>query len=456
MKSEYPTPFLVSLLKDEDPRIRTLAADALVAKGDMRLQQYLAPLVRDQAATFDLITALPTNNYTPPRYTKNTVGAAVLRLVEMTDAGAFDRYWAVHANREFCTGWFLWEFLHPHFAARARQQIQKLPSPDRELTMLWIGDGKHGVNNQFDGYSQMELLDAAKKLGRVNVLEVLRHQAPTTDPDLLDVDGSDLRLNYRDYWVAHFLLAHVKDLLVPSDAKTLFDLESAERSANNRRGRAHREWWYIAAAHLQPSDAKAILDEADKRWNDAADIQLARWDLQGPAALPGIIDRFYSSPKAQESLVWALYPFDAGDPYQPLVMAILASDRRAQITGEAMYRFIGIARRSHANIDREIADWVFAQPPDPDMGVVAVPRRLVVDTSGIARQLVRDPRFENADGQLLYVIEQRLVGDLALTREQEVRLAQLTTQLYSQHPQSSPPAVLQETRALLRKGVGAD
>jgi HEAT repeat protein len=60
MQANYPVPFLLSLLKDPDPKIRTLAASALVAKGDPRLQRHLGPLLVDQNPTFDVITTLPT------------------------------------------------------------------------------------------------------------------------------------------------------------------------------------------------------------------------------------------------------------------------------------------------------------------------------------------------------------------------------------------------------------
>lgn len=62
MQTDYPIPFLLSLLKDDDPKIRTLAAAALVAKGDPRLQRYLALLVADQSPTFDVIITPPTDN----------------------------------------------------------------------------------------------------------------------------------------------------------------------------------------------------------------------------------------------------------------------------------------------------------------------------------------------------------------------------------------------------------
>jgi hypothetical protein len=457
MGADYPVPFLLSLLKNPDPKIRTLAAAVLVAKGDMRLQHDLAPLVRDQSATFDVIVTPATAMTRPPHYAPQTVAMAVLKLVGMPSADAFDRYWAIHVGRDHCATWFLWQVLHPPFASVAREQIQRLPSPDRELTILWIGkDRNDSTHLRYPGYSNEELLDAAKKLGRDNILATLRGQAPTSDPDILNLKAGDDLLYEHQSAIGHFLLAHAKYLLKPSDADTLLDLETAEGNIKDSRHPVYREWWPIAAANLRPKDADAILDAAEIRWPHYADIQLARWDIYGRTALPKILEEFYSSPETQEGLPLSIGDADPNTSYQPLVEAILASDGHLHISGGAMYRFGDLARKWKISFDRQIIDWVYAQPPDPDLGIWKTPRDLVVRSSGVARKLILDPRFNQADGQLLYIIEQSNLGRLTLTHAQEVRLSQLTMQLYSQHPQSSPEPVLQETRALLREGVRVD
>jgi hypothetical protein len=121
-----------------------------------------------------------------------------------------------------------------------------------------------------------------------------------------------------------------------------------------------------------------------------------------------------------------------------------------------MYCFGSLSTRTwkaKAILDQPIIDWVFAQPPDPHIALAGPPRELVVRTSGVARKLVLDPRFNKADGQLLFIVEQSLLGDLKLNRAQLDRLSKLGTQLYSQHPKSDPEPVLRETRDLLRQGV---
>lgn len=455
IETYYSVPFLLPLLKDRDARIRTLAAAALVAKGDPRLQRHLAPLVRDESPTFDVITTLLTDNYTPPQYTPRTVSEAVLRLVEMPSADEFDRYWKAHADRDYCASWFLWQFLHPPFASVAREQIERLPLSDRELTILWIGEGTddHG-NGEFAGYSKQELLNAAKRLGPENVLYVLRGDPRTSDPDIreIGVHDADFPARWNAYTHAsrlgNFLLTHAKSLLTDSDSKTLLELGIEESS----RIPAYPELWFVAAANLRPQNADSILEVAELLWPLAGDIQLARWDVRGQAALPTILEHFYRSPEAQEALACSL----PDESYLALVEGILASKGHLQISGRAMYCFGDLNTRTwkaKSDLDEPIVDWVFAQPPDPDLGIMGPSRELVVRSSGVARKIVLDPRFIEADGQLLYVVEQSLAGDLQLDHAQSVRLDELIKQLYSQHPKSDPEPTLRETRDLLRRGV---
>ena len=453
INTDYPLPFLLSLLKDRDAKIRTLAAAAIVAKGNPRLQQYLAPLVRDPSPTFDVMTTFPTGQYTEPQYMPQTVSVAVLRLVEMPSPDKFDQYWSTRANRDYCASWFLWQFLHPPFASMAKERIQRLPSPERELTILWIGKGESNrLSERFTGYSDQELLDAAKRLWRENVLEVLRGDPRTSDPDIRDVDQDNARPPAMDSSYGHalefgnFLLTHAKDPLTDSDAKTLLELGTGR----NSRIPASPELWFVAAANLRPQDADSILGVAELLWPLAGDIQLTRWDIHGRTALPKILERFYHSPETQEALACSI----PDESYRSLVEAILASDGHLQISGKAMYYLGYLTTRTwKSNFDNQIIDWVFAQAPDPDIGIMGPPRDLVVRSSGVARKLVPDPRFNNADGQLLYVVEQCLVGDLKLNHAQSVRLDQLIKQLYSQHPKSSPESTLQEAQDLLRLGV---
>lgn len=275
MQSNHPVPILLSLLKDRDPKIRTPAAAAIVAKGEPRLQQYLGPLLEDQSQTFDVMWRPPVENYVPIKFTPQTVATAVLGLVEYPNKAAFDRYRAIHANREYCADWFLWQIRHKQFAPLAWQELQSVPSPDREMITLWIGTG--GWPLHYDGFPEAEVMAAAKRLGRKHVLDVLRGQPPGAGPDIKPLFNYSWAPGEQYYVVAKFLLSHAKDLLIPSDADLLLSLEGEEKKRKDWQELRYEQWWLIAAASLRPERADQILDEAEKRYLGIADIPLARW-----------------------------------------------------------------------------------------------------------------------------------------------------------------------------------
>jgi hypothetical protein len=459
MQKQYPVPFLLSLLKDHDAKIRTLAAAALVAKGDPRLQRYLAPLVNDQSPTFDVLTFPLTDNYVPPHYTPQTVAMVALQLTQKLNKEAFDQYWAIHGNRDYCADWFLWQFHRAQFVPLARQAIQSVPSPDRELIILWIGSGRSDfANERYEGYSEAELLDAARRLGRQNLVAVLRKEPPTTDPDILHPKWPTATFEHYSE-MGHFLLAHAKDLLAASDAEALLALEIAERktrswtpvtNADNDQGPAYREWWAIAAAGLRSEDADAILDVAQNRWPDAGNIPLGRWDIRGPSALPKILQWFDRSPAAKESLAKAIYLAKPNEHYEPIVAAILASANRLQSTELPMFTFAELkAQWKTHDLDKGFVDWVYSQPYESVRTCCG--RGGVVRIAGVGRQLALDPRFSKADAQLLVDIEQS--APMKLSHSDSLRLDQLLREINFGERSDAPPPILQEIRNLVLKGV---
>src|SRR6266404_1466356 len=268
IQNNYSVPILRALLKDSDPKIRTLAAAALVAKGETRLQQHLGPLLDDQSPTFDVMWRPQVDNFVPTRFTPETVATAVLSLVEFSSKSDFDQYWAIHANREYCADWFIWQLRHQQFAPLARQDLQKVPSPDREVITLWIGTG---AQFQYSGFTDGEMVAAAKNLAADRALDVLRGQPPGTDPDIKRSSQShttSVYLSNEHYkLMSKFLLAHAPEVLRPSDAETLLSLEAEEKRRATFDGTELGALWLIAAAGLRPERSDQILDEAERRYH---------------------------------------------------------------------------------------------------------------------------------------------------------------------------------------------
>ena len=453
IQNNYPVPILLSLLQDRDPKIRTLAAATLVAKGEPRLQRYLGPLLDDHSQTFnEMQLPLSGDPSVKIQFLPQTVATAVLRLVEYPNKAAFDQYWAIHANREYCADWFLWQLRHKQFAPLAVREIQSIPSPDREMIVLWIGTG--GWPLQYDGLPQAEVMTAAKQLGREHILAVLRGQPPGSDPDIKPIN-TGWQPGDQYYVMSRFLLSHAKDLLLPSDADLLLTLEADERKRNDWHELRYEQSWLIAAASLQPDRADQILDEAERNYLGRADVPLARWAIEGPSSLPKVLHWFYGPNDSQERLATEILAAKPNEQYKPLVQAILASPQYLSICNEAMYRFAEFAQNANANFDRQFVDWIYAQPADPYPGASDYHTRTgVIKTSGVARQLVRDSRFNRADVKLLYIVKECLHGSASnLSPEQSAKLDSLIKDIDWNLPLNTPESKLREIRSILRKSV---
>jgi len=452
IQNNYSVPILLSLLKDRDPKIRTLAAAALVAKGEPRLQQYLGALLDDQSQTFDeMQLPMSASPFAKTQFVPQTVATAVLRLIEYPNKAAFDRYWATHANREYCADWFLWQFRHKQVAPLAIQDIQSVPSPDREMITLWIGVG--GWPLHYDGFPPAEVAAAAKRLGRDRILAVLRGQPPGSDPDIKSIN-TGWQPGDQYYVMSRFLLSHAKGLLLPSDADLLLTLEAEERKRNDSHDLHYEQSWLIAAASLQSGRADQILDEAERNYLGRADIPLARWGIEGPSSLPKILHWFYGPYDSEERLATEIVVTQRNEQFRPLVEAILASPQHLNICNEAMYRFAEFAQKNKVSFDQQFIDWIYAQPADPYPGQDYHSRTGVIKMSGVARELVRDPRFSRADVKMLYVVRQCLAGSTSkLSPEQSAKLDSLIKDIDWNLPLNTPESKLREIRDILRKSV---
>jgi hypothetical protein len=467
---------LVALLKGPDPKIRSLAIFALGRKSDPHLLAEIAPLQSDRTPSYRC--PLPVDYYPVNRpetwpSAPETVGDLAQEVIhpylEVSGYTNFSDYWAHYRDRNYSVAWFalelarawdVFDLARPEREA-IRGQIALLPAPDRQWTILCLGTIS-SPNQVTYPYSEDDLLHAASELSHDALIGLLEGRIQSADPALA-VRTSPA--HYEQYWgwlqaMQNFVLLHARDLLQSSDADLLLHLASPESEAKNSRESGYRPWWLIAAASLRPKSSTAILDEAEKRWPESPDVPLARWRVQGPASLPSILGWFYQSPPwknrpygPQESLALAIERARPNRSYEPLVRSILTSDRRLSIHGPAMYRFVSLARDWHANFDSLFIDWIYAQPPDAHPELMGPPRGLVVRVAGLSRKLVQDPRFLEADAQLLYDIEQSLVATLNLGRSEADRLGHLILKIDLKNPQNTSESDRTEIRKLLRQAV---
>ncbi len=465
---------LVGLLKSPDPKIRSLAIFALGRKTDPHLLAEIAPLQSDRSPSYRCplpVDYHPVNKPESWPSAPETVGdvarEVVLPYLKVSGYTNFSDYWAHYGERDSSVAWFVLELgrawdvfdlARPEIEA-VRGQIAQLPAPDKQWTILCLGT-MSSPNNVSYPYSEDDLLHAASELSHDALMGLLQGRIQSADPALA---APRTQAHYEPYWgwlqaMQTFVLLHARDLLQPSDADLLLHLASPENEAKNSGGSGYR--WMIAAASLRPKSSTAILDEAEKRWPESPDVPLGRWRIQGQASLPSVLRWFYQSPPVknrtygpQESLALAIDRARPNHSYEPLVRSILTSDKRLNINGAAMYRFASQARDWHANFDSLFIDWIYAQPADAHPELMAPPRGLVVRVSGLSRKLVQDPRFLKADAQLLYDIEQSLVGTLNLSHSEADRLGHLILKIDLKNPQNTSESDRMEIQKLLRRAV---
>ena len=464
------------LLKNPDPKIRSLAIFALGRKNDPHLLAEIAPLQSDHTPSYRCplpVDYQPVNKPEAWPSAPETVGDLAREVIhpylEVSGYTNFSDYWAHYADRHYSVAWFVLELRRawdPFDPARPdleaiRRQIAQLPESDRQWTILCLGT-IWSPNKVTYPYSEDDLLHAASELGHDALIHLLEGEIPSADPALAARTNPNHYEPYGEWLQAMqtFVLLHAKELLQSSDADLLLHIASPESGAKNSTESDYGQRWLIAAASLRPKGSSAILDEAEKRWPKSPDIPLARWRIQGPASLPDVLRWFYQSPPEnnqpygpQESLALAIERARPNRSYEPLVRSILTSDRRLNINGPAMYRFVSLASDWHANFDSLFIDWIYAQPPDAHPELMRPPRGLVVRVSRLSRKLVQDPRFLKADSQLLFDIEQGLAGNINLSRSDADRLGHLISKIDLKKPQNTSESDRREIRKLLRQAV---
>ena len=303
---------VVPLFKHPDPKVRTLALVAAYATEDPKLLPSIAVLVDDEATTFPEAQphAAPSFMKIPAVLTPQTVGkiaTAIVRIYmesggfyygpkRMNGQPGFDEYWKPRASRTSAAGWWKVRLARASHSSSPtmkdrvpairslRAEIDRLPEPDRTYVLLWL----HEEMGSDALASDDELLEMARRLGADSLIDVLRRNIRSDDPDLQPRPSN----NYRYAQMCAFVLQHADVLLRASDAASLLEQETWERGylARGISDPMISPWWAIAAAQLTPASSASILDAAYLRFQDehqGADrfeLALARWRLSGDGA----------------------------------------------------------------------------------------------------------------------------------------------------------------------------
>jgi hypothetical protein len=309
---------LLALLEHGDAGVRGLAIALLYASEDPQALPQIAALLDDKALLFpgpgtnyggsgSVDNLLPSylQSYreeaeplTVDRLARAVIDAYLREAGEYTNPDqslrkAFETYWAARKDRASCASWFGVQLARAsqNFAPptpnrlpkikKLRRRIDRLPEPDRTLTLLKLhGDDRGGEALIAEG----ELIAACKQLGPERLLLLLGRKLSSADPDL-----QPARLpSHMDL----FVLAHAGKLLRREDAKELLSGEQRLPSPS----------WAIAAADLDREHAAALLHAAFERFSkggifqteDQLELALALWRLVGWPEADFLLNWFYA------------------------------------------------------------------------------------------------------------------------------------------------------------------
>jgi hypothetical protein len=310
------------LLKDKDPRVRTLGIVLLFDLNRLDVFQDMAGMIDDHDQTFPepvLLQVFQPNAKRPPP-TPATVGQYARLAIEPyekyprdlrefaspTHPDADTASQSANAVRpapehdpSLCTAVLMVGLdqamgrmspLLPERMARVQavfNRVWQVPMPRRFFLLLAMNFDEY----RYDKYPPDALLQLARQIPRDLRLSTINGQPFADDPEI-DPSGA-----------YHYFLDNAVDLLQKSDADTLLQLEQAGRDKSHERGYPNGladPRLVIAAAKLRPEQADAILSAGLQRFNGEFDdenrmiISATLAQLGSDAGISIALDWFFS------------------------------------------------------------------------------------------------------------------------------------------------------------------
>jgi hypothetical protein len=391
------------LLKDPDPRVRTVALGALFVREDPQDLQSIAAMMRDDAPTVpDLHNSMSAAfgiKALSELESPQTVGAVAREMVRFyLDAAhipptgpvidslgyaidghgyrstirsastaqlqmTFDVYWRERKDRANCASWYLvklkratrqTEPTQPQYQAdidAVLARIRALPSPERDWTLFFAARGI---------VSDATLLRAAKAIGPDALMGFLLIKQFSSDPDL-HFTGSDFDPRNELYVpISRFILRHATDLLRPTDASAL----RANATNELQRWNSTTPLWMSAADALQPihdparaaAQMKADIEKlssipgTDNQHQQVA-LATALWHLRGASETDFLVKWFYTLPSkfsSSRNVDFLVNVEEDGRPDTPVFLKCLVADPNFDTTDWIVVMKI----RSAAGADR--------------------------------------------------------------------------------------------------------
>jgi hypothetical protein len=348
---------LILLLKSADPKIRSLAIFALDQKNDPTLLPEIARLQSDPTPSYPC--PMPVDQLLPadkpetwpqePRTVGGFATEVISQYLSEAGYGSFADYWKDYKDRNYSLSWLalrlrrVWSFDHLNHPSMEvlRHDVNQLPSPDRQWTVLWLGTLPN-PNTVIRPYSEDEQVRATTELGHGAMLRLLDGHIQSTDPDLRS--RQDPVYSESLQALQTFVLKHSAVLLAQTDRDFLLQEKFS-----------HFVWYPIGASRLDRKKAAGILhaayDRSNGKWDgfNRAVLVLELWNVAGQRETSFILDWFYD-PSSGPGLFGnprdrLLTEAEGQKNAKPLVAAIIRDPRFDTLDWNSLNEFVWVIRR---------------------------------------------------------------------------------------------------------------
>ena len=397
------------LLKDSDPRVRTVALGALFVREDPRDLPFIAALMNDTAPTVpdlhESLSAMSAVSGLQPLdqvESSLTVGRVARSMIHFyfeaahipfngdvvgqpyypqasTEEllAAFNTYWAERNDRASCASWYLVKLeratrrtdpVQRQYQAdidAAFAQIEALPSPERDWTLFFAVNGEV-LPDAREIVPDATLLRAAKAIGPDALMNFLLLKPFSSDPDLRFTGHQPDPRNEVFVLISRFILEHAPELLRPTDSAVL----RANATNELQHWQSTTPMWMAAANALDAvqDHAKGVAQmKADfakfpaNSWGDRNDqmkLAIALWRLSGAMEKDFLVQWFYSLPSTEnishrEEFLRAV---DTGArPDTPDLLKAIVADPRFDTTDWAV--LVQLLQIAGGGITTSLVDW---------------------------------------------------------------------------------------------------
>jgi len=154
-----------------------------------------------------------------------------------------------------------------------RKRVNEIDNKiDRSIYKLYLS------SDEYQLYRDEELKIEMEKLGKENIKLILQRKPPTKDPDILNVQNSEL-YNWEYNRMCKWILQNAKQIFHKEDSKFLIQQEKIDRlETRTWRTTLFFPYWHIAAARIDPDNAEIYISECLKIF-DGKHRQFERGEL---------------------------------------------------------------------------------------------------------------------------------------------------------------------------------